>query len=64
MAKKKKDKHSVHKDLEGFDIKINAFGEIVSSKRVDELNEFLDENVTDKKLSGRSEADEPSAEEE
>lgn len=54
--KKKKDKDlDVHQDLEGFDIRINEFGEIISSKQVEELNEFLDENVNDKKLSGRQE---------
>lgn len=40
----------VHKDLEGFDIKINAFGEIVSTLDIDKINEFLNKNVDDKKL--------------
>jgi len=40
----------VHKDLEGFDIKINAFGEIVSTFDIDKINEFLNKNVNDKKL--------------
>ncbi len=57
MAKKKdKDKKSkdqkpkVHKDLEGFEVQINEFGEIVSNFKVEKINEFLDENVEDKKL--------------
>lgn len=40
----------MHDELKGFDIKINEFGEIISSFEVDDLNEFLDENVEDKKL--------------
>ncbi len=40
----------VHKDLEGFDIKINAFGEIVSTLEIEKINEFLNKNVNDKKL--------------
>lgn len=40
----------VHEDLKGFDIKINTFGEIKSNIVVDKLNDFLNENVDDKKL--------------
>jgi len=47
----------VHEDLKGFDIKIDTFGEIKSNIIVDKLNNFLNENVDDKKLR-------PSAEEE
>lgn len=52
MAKKKdkNKKPEVHDELKGFDIKINEFGEIVSSFEVDKINSFLDENVEDKKL--------------
>ena len=52
MAKKKDNnkKPEVHDELKGFDIKINEFGEIVSSFDVDKINSFLDENVEDKKL--------------
>ena len=55
MPKKKpqKGKPEVHDDLKGFDIKINEFGEIVSNVKVDKLNEFLDENVEDKKFADR-----------
>ena len=48
--KKKEGKPEVHDDLSGFEIRINEFGEIVSNFKVEELNEFLDENVEDKKL--------------
>jgi hypothetical protein len=50
--KPKQGKPEVHDDLKGFDIKINEFGEIVSNYDVEKLNEFLNENVDDKKLRG------------
>ena len=55
MAKKKKVEKDpkVHDELEGFDISINEFGEIVTNFEVDKLNSFLDENVEDKKLRDR-----------
>ncbi len=56
--KPKAGKPDVHKELDGFDIKINEFGEIVSNFNVDKINEFLDENVEDKKLKERDEYDE------
>ena len=57
MAKKKKlDKDpEVHNDLEGFNISINEFGEIVTNFEVEKLNSFLDEKVEDKKLRDRDE---------
>ena len=62
MAKKKKDdsskkKAKVHKDIEGFEIKINPLGEITSNYDIDQLNEFLNKNVQDKKLVGRDDLD-------
>ena len=48
--KPKKGNPDVHDDLKGFDIKINEFGEIISNLEVDKLNNFLNENVADKKL--------------
>lgn len=61
MAKKKTsdtskpgaEKPKVHKDLEGFDIQINSFGEISTSFDMDRINEFLNKNVDDKKLRDR-----------
>ena len=43
MAKKKSDKQKpeVHEELQGFDIHINEFGEIVSNYNMDKINEFL-----------------------
>ncbi len=51
--KPKKGKPEVHEDLKGFDIRINEFGEIITNFEVDEVNEFLNEKVDDKKLRDR-----------
>ena len=40
----------VHEDLKGFNVKINTFGEIITSFNIDTLNDFLNNNVDDKKL--------------
>jgi hypothetical protein len=66
MPKKKPKKGGpeVHDELKGFDIKINEFGEITSNFEVDKLNEFLNENVEDKKLKGRDDLPEKSEDEE
>ncbi|MCI4647951.1 hypothetical protein [Phaeodactylibacter sp.] len=64
MSKKKNEEEEkeeqpgVHKDLKGFEIKINEFGEISSNLDVEKLNQFLDKNVEDKKLKGRKSEDE------
>lgn len=52
MPKKipKKGIPEAHEDLKGFDIKINEFGQIISTMPVDKLNKFLNHNVDDKKL--------------
>jgi len=41
--------------LEGFNIKINEFGEMETTVPVDKLNNFLNEKVDDKKLSSGEE---------
>jgi len=48
--KTKQEKPTVHNELEGFNIKINEFGEITSNLEIDQLNTFLNEKVDDKKL--------------
>lgn len=48
---KKKGNPDVHNELDGFDIKIDEFGEVQSTFAVDKLNNFLNDNVEDKKLS-------------
>lgn len=58
---KKKEKAKVHEELDGFELKIDSFGEIKSNLPIDKLNKFLNENVEDKKLKDRD--DEGKAEE-
>lgn len=56
MAKKKiiKDsKPKVNKALEGFDIQVNSFGEIITNYDINKINDFLNKNVDDKKLRDR-----------
>jgi len=57
MAKKKTNKKNekpkVNQELEGFDLKVDSFGEIQSSFSIDKINEFLNKNVEDKKLKDR-----------
>lgn len=50
---KKKEKAKVHKDLDGFELKVDSFGEIQSNLPIDQLNKFLNKNVEDKKLKDR-----------
>ena len=52
---KKKGKPIVHEELEGFDIKVNEFGQIQGNFKIDELNTFLNKNVEDKKLQSTEE---------
>ncbi len=58
MPKKipKKGEPEAHEELSGFDIRINELGEIISTYPIDKLNNFLDENVKDKKLESRTKA--------
>jgi hypothetical protein len=57
MAKKKKDEKpaKVNKELGGFDIKINEFGELITSYSIDNINQFLNENLHDKKIDSEEE---------
>ena len=57
MAKKKvnRDKPKVNPQLEGFDIKIDTFGEIKTNFKIDKINDFLDRSIDDKKLKNRRE---------
>lgn len=63
MAKKKPKKEdkkktpTVNAELEGFDIKIDSFGEIKTNFNIDKINEFLNRNVEDKKLQERDDYD-------
>lgn len=40
-------------EVEGFNIHINEFGEVICSHDLDSINTFLDKNVEDKKLKDR-----------
>ncbi len=61
MAKKKKKTTKklpkVNPALEGFDIKVDSFGEIKSSFNIDKINDFLNKEVDDKKLRDREDLD-------
>lgn len=50
---KKQAKPRVHKDLSGFEVSIDQFGELSSNLPIEKLNDFLNENVDDKKLAER-----------
>lgn len=52
---KKKGKPKVHEELEGFDIRVNEFGEIQGNFNIEQLNSFLNKNVEDKKLKNQDE---------
>jgi hypothetical protein len=56
--KKRKGAPKVNPELEGFDIRINSFGEISSTYEIDKINEFLNKHVDDKKLREREEDEE------
>ena len=51
--KKKEPKPKVHEDLSGYEVSIDSFGEIHSSLSIEKINDFLNENVEDKKLKDR-----------
>lgn len=55
---KKQGKPRVHKELSGFEISIDQFGELRSNMPIEKLNEFLNENVGDKKLEERDDYEE------
>jgi hypothetical protein len=57
-SSRKSTKPQLNPELEGFDIKINSFGEINTSFDVSKINEFLNRNVEDKKLVNRDDLDE------
>ena len=57
-SKRNTPKPRVHKDLQGFDIAIDSFGEIKSNMNIEKINEFLNKNVDDKKLAERGDYDE------
>ncbi|WP_051203770.1 hypothetical protein [Hugenholtzia roseola] len=55
-------KPKVNPELAGFEVKIGAFGEIITSYDQDQINDFLNRKLYDKKLN--NETDTPSTESE
>jgi hypothetical protein len=53
-------KPRVNPELAGFEVKIGAFGEIITSYDQDQINDFLNRKLYDKKLN--NETDRPNAE--
>ena len=51
-------KPRVHKDLQGFEVSVDQFGEIKSNMNIEKINAFLDKNVDDKKLAERDDYEE------
>lgn len=49
--KNKKNKPKIHKELKGFNIHINEFGQVRSTMSQEDLNIFLNDKVEDKKFS-------------
>ncbi len=59
MTKKKEhEKPKVHKDLDGFEMEIDTFGELRSNIDIEKINKFLNKEVEDKKLKDRDDLDE------
>ena len=64
MPKKKKkpqvedEKPKVNPELDGLNIKIDSFGEINTTYNIDDINDFLNRNVDDKKLGEREDYEE------
>jgi hypothetical protein len=50
-------KPRVHRDLHGFEVSIDQFGELSSNMNIEKINEFLNQNVDDKKLAEREDYD-------
>jgi len=54
MTKKREnEKPKVHKDLDGFEMEIDSFGELRSNIDIEKINKFLNKEVEDKKLKDR-----------
>lgn len=52
-SKKPDEEANVHDQLKGLDLKVNQFGEVVGNKNIEEINQFLNKHVSDKKLDDR-----------
>jgi hypothetical protein len=56
-SSKKQGKPRVHKELSGFEVSIDQFGELKSNMKIEKINSFLDKNVDDKKLLEKEETE-------
>ncbi len=56
-SKKSNEKPKVHEELDGFEMSVDAFGEIKSNLDIEKINTFLNRNVDDKKLRDREDLD-------
>ena len=57
----KRETPKVNPELDGFDIKIDTFGEIKTNYDIDKINKFLNRHVDDKKLRDRDDIEEENA---
>jgi len=55
MLDKKDEKTDSNESMDQFNIEINEFGQIITNTKIEEINEFLNENVEDKKLTEKGE---------
>lgn len=53
--KPKREKGKVHKEIKNFEIRINKFGQLEKNMSNEDLNQFLNKNVADKKLTANDE---------
>ena len=59
----KRETPKVNPELDGFNIKIDTFGEIKTNYDIDKINKFLNRHVDDKKLRDRDDLQEDAPEE-
>ncbi len=55
MAFKHSTKQQTGEKFPTFDIKLNSFGELITSLKMEEINEFLNKTVVDKKINNSRE---------
>ena len=61
MDERKEDekrKQELHEEMEGFDIRINEFGEMTTNINIDKINAFLNTHLADRKLHNHLEEEE------
>lgn len=47
--RKKNTKQDIHRELRGFEIKLNSFGQIETTKSLEDINAFLNRHMKSKK---------------